>query len=211
MRAVLVIVVVAIGSTLFFNVLLPFAKKHEPGWFPDEVNRRPAVLGAIPTIVKGLGIKKCGGEGVDTNKLTPKLPRITTPQTIWAFITAYDGYDAECVGDNAGILPRKTPGGGDVEKPGVAVDPEVIPYGSRIDIPGWPTMIADDTGCAMRLAARSGDIKNFYHLDIRIPAPYEMFTDPEAARREAHVIASHVDPQWVEVRITPPDDSHPAD
>jgi 3D (Asp-Asp-Asp) domain-containing protein len=51
----------------------------------------------------------------------------------------------------------------DASKPGAAVDPKLIPYGSILVIDGtW--YVADDTGGAMRQATKNGTI----HIDIRM-------------------------------------------
>lgn len=141
-------------------------------------------------------------------ELPPQIPRITEPQTLRVFITAYDPYDEICVEQHAHIWPRKTAGGADPETPGVAVDPAVIPYGSTIIIPGIGRLTADDTGGAMRDAARK-PIGAFYQLDIRIPAPYDRFRhDPERARAEAHIIAKNISKtlggHWIDVEVIPP-------
>ena len=48
---------------------------------------------------------------------------------------------------------------------GVAADPVLLPYRTRIFIPGIGIKEVDDTGKAMRRAASSG----VYHIDIRMP------------------------------------------
>lgn len=205
MRTLLVVVA---GLFIAFAFVIPFAKKREPNWFPTDA--KPGTQQVTPRAHDTTSATKgCedGVDRVDTMKMAPRLPRITTPQTIRAFVTAYDPYDKICVGDNAGILPRNTPAGNNVESPGIAVDPAVIPYGSTIEIPGMGTFTADDTGCAMRFDARDPNIKNFYHLDVRIPAPYSLFSTPDAARKEAHVIATDFGHHWLEVRIIPPSSS----
>lgn len=47
---------------------------------------------------------------------------------------------------------------------GVAACPEVLPYRSGVYIPGFGTKEVDDTGGAMRQAAKKG----YYHIDIRM-------------------------------------------
>ena len=46
---------------------------------------------------------------------------------------------------------------------GVAVDPELIPYGTIVKIPGFGFKVADDTGNRMKQNAKKG----FYHIDVR--------------------------------------------
>ncbi len=207
MRAIAVVVV---GFLFAGYIVLPAVQKYDPSWFPDST--KPVRANAVSIFHNvTAGAMGCSGNGADTNTMTPRLPRITTTQTIRALVTAYDPYDKECVGDNAGILPRRTPTGDDVEQPGVAVDLAVIPAGSKIEIPNVGTFTADDTGCAMRLAARNPDIANYYQIDVRIPAPYDSFpNNPTMARKEAHAIAAGLGAHWVEVNIAPPNaaDSH---
>ena len=63
----------------------------------------------------------------------------------------------------AGCAGGKTATGGSARRPGLAVDPRVIPLGSRVYVPGHGTLVADDTGRAIRgrridirLASRGG-------------------------------------------------------
>lgn len=53
---------------------------------------------------------------------------------------------------------------------GVAVDPRVIPYGTKIWIPGVGFREADDTGSAMR---QSWSHQRQVHIDIRMPYYYQ--------------------------------------
>ncbi|MBM3251002.1 MAG: hypothetical protein FJZ07_02095 [Candidatus Nealsonbacteria bacterium] len=46
---------------------------------------------------------------------------------------------------------------------GVAADPGLLPYGTRLNIPGKGILTVDDTGGAMRRSARNG----IYHIDVR--------------------------------------------
>ncbi len=67
----------------------------------------------------------------------------------------------ECCGDYAN---GKTSIGRDAWKTyGVAADPELLPYGTRLNIPGVGIRIVDDTGGAMRQSAKEG----IWHIDIR--------------------------------------------
>lgn len=55
---------------------------------------------------------------------------------------------------------------------GVAADPKLLPYGTRLVIPGIGIRKVDDTGGAMRQSAKKG----IYHIDVR-------FHSHEAAKR----------------------------
>ncbi len=138
-----------------------------------------------------------------SSNLPPQVPRITSPQTIHATVTAYDPYDEKCVGDYAYIWPRRTATGSDAELPGVAADLAVIPKGSKVEIPDIGSFIVDDDGVDMRRAARR-PAGAFYWLDVRVPAPYDLFSDRNEARREAHRIAVRYRVRSVDVHITPP-------
>lgn len=49
---------------------------------------------------------------------------------------------------------------------GVAVAPDMIPYGTMVFVPGYGYKVADDTGGKMRQSARKG----VYHVDVRMPS-----------------------------------------
>jgi len=69
-------------------------------------------------------------------------------------VTAYCPCEICCGGHSDG----KTATNRDASKNGIAVDPQIIPLGSRLDVPGYGNwQLADDTG---------GAIKN-HHIDIR--------------------------------------------
>jgi len=90
--------------------------------------------------------------------------------------TAYSPHAGSCAPYDDG----KTSTGRDAYLPGVAVDPSLISYGSRIDIPGYNAsgndwggngswILVDDTGAAMRKAGRRGE----YHIDVRFKTAQE--------------------------------------
>jgi len=58
------------------------------------------------------------------------------------------------------------------ETVGVAADQKLLPYGTKLEIPGIGTRVVDDTGGAMRQAGKNG----VYRIDVRMKSH-------EAARR----------------------------
>lgn len=83
-----------------------------------------------------------------------------------ALITAYCPC-RECCGPNAKGI---TSTGVDARRlTGCAVDPKLIPYGSRVRIPGVGWRVADDTGGAMRKNGRRGIV----HIDVRMQSHRE--------------------------------------
>lgn len=81
-------------------------------------------------------------------------------RTVTALVTAYCPC-RKCCGRYADGI---TSTGRDARKPGCAVDPARISYGSRVHIPGVGWRLADDTGSAMRASGRRGVI----HIDVRM-------------------------------------------
>ena len=81
---------------------------------------------------------------------------------ITAKITAYCPCEKCCGEYSDGV----TSTGPDAYTRGCAVDPRRIPYGSIIQIDGYGTVTADDTGGAMR----NSDI---YHIDVRFATHQE--------------------------------------
>ncbi len=93
----------------------------------------------------------------------PKIKKVNSPscRIIKMKATAY--YPGkECYGKFA---DGKTAIGRDAWKTfGVAADPKLLPYGTKLEIPGVGIRIVDDTGGAMRQSAKKG----IYHIDIRM-------------------------------------------
>lgn len=93
-----------------------------------------------------------------------------TPKTrkVWATVTAYCPC-ARCCGEMTGKTSTRT----NAWRPGVAVDPRAIAYGSLVHVPGYERAEwakADDTGAAMRRAWREHkkinvDIRYQYHWE----------------------------------------------
>lgn len=75
-----------------------------------------------------------------------------------------------CCGKWAGLPERKTSIGDDAKTyDGVAADPKLLPYRTKLDIPGIGIKEVDDTGGAMRQSAKKG----IYHIDVRMPSHSE--------------------------------------
>lgn len=99
------------------------------------------------------------------------VERQVPTRTIAMLVTAYDAGCEICCGRWAG--PRKTSIGDDATLcDGVAADPKLLPYRTRLAIPGVGIREVDDTGGAMRQDGRRG----VYHIDVR------MATHAEALR-----------------------------
>lgn len=100
-----------------------------------------------------------GGSKPADRKTDAKTPK---PKLILMKVTAYDPYDKHCVGRWAGR--RKTATGKNAEIfDGVAADPKLLAYGTKLFIPGIGERVVDDTGSAMRKAGNRG----LYHIDVR--------------------------------------------
>ncbi len=120
----------------------------------------------IPT--EALGKTTEGAEGRETSRERPFPP---DGYRFWkktdALLTAYDPSERSCGKFANG---RTSTGENAWEMDGVAVDPDVIPYGTKIWIPGIGFRVADDTGQAMRDSWKNhGRI----HIDIRMTYPYQ--------------------------------------
>jgi 3D (Asp-Asp-Asp) domain-containing protein len=93
-------------------------------------------------------------------------PEPNQPKIINMLVTAYCPCKI-CCGKYA---DGKTSTGSDARKPGVAADPKLLPYGTKLKIPGIKEVLTvDDTGGAMRQDAKKG----ICHIDIRFPAHHE--------------------------------------
>ena len=72
---------------------------------------------------------------------------------------------------------------------GVAAAPKLLPYGTKLEIPGVVGVrVVDDTGGAMRQDARKG----VYHIDLRFPG-----------KEGAHQEALKFGVKWLDVKILP--------
>ena len=89
-----------------------------------------------------------------------------TKKTIVMRVTAYCPCK-ECCGS---YTDGKTSTGKNAYKTlGVAADPKLLPYGTKLIIPGVGEREVDDTGAAMRQSAKKG----IYHIDVRFPTHQE--------------------------------------
>lgn len=117
----------------------------------------------------------------------PAKPGKTSSYTVKAKITAYCGIDNGrpckiCCGPKARGV---TSTGRSAKRPGLAVDPAMIPYGSIVTIPGIGYRVADDTGSAMRADGDAG----VYHIDVRM---------------QTHAAARRYGVQYKEITINEP-------
>ncbi len=85
---------------------------------------------------------------------------VAEPRTVEAIVTAYCPCRTCCGPGAAGV----TSTGQDARQSGCAVDPKLVPYGSRVRIPGVGWRTADDTGSGMRANGRRGIV----HIDVRM-------------------------------------------
>mgnify|MGYP001565818679 FL=1 len=91
------------------------------------------------------------------------------PRVVRMKVTAYC-LCQKCCGKWAADKVRKTSTGDDATiYDGVAADPKLLPYRTRLNIPGVGVKEVDDTGGAMRQSAK----KNVTHIDVRMPSHQE--------------------------------------
>ncbi|HEY4475449.1 MAG TPA: hypothetical protein VJB92_01875 [Candidatus Paceibacterota bacterium] len=96
-------------------------------------------------------------------------PQTEKPKTIKMKVTAYCICE-KCCGEWAKFA--KTATGDDARIcDGVAADPKLLPYRTKLDIPGVGIREVDDTGGAMRKSARQNP--PVYHIDVRFPTHEE--------------------------------------
>ncbi len=88
---------------------------------------------------------------------------------MWALVTSYDAPCEICCPGGTGVTSTGLKVG---RHPyGIAADPSLLPYGTRVHVPGYLEVshpgeffTVDDTGGAMRQDARKGIL----HLDLRV-------------------------------------------
>jgi len=81
---------------------------------------------------------------------------------------------------------------------GVAADPKLLPYRTKLEIPGIGIREVDDTGGAMRQDAKKG----VYHIDIRFRLPDGVKKTPENMEK-VHQEAKRFGVKWLDVKVLP--------
>lgn len=111
----------------------------------SQVTHRESIIDEQLRIIKQ--------QNYDMDKLIEELEHIKNELIKWEIIdlevTAYAPHDNKsgmCADDN----PNVTATGTMPQQGTVAVNPKVIPYGTRLYIPGYGIGIAEDTGAAIR-------------------------------------------------------------
>lgn len=90
----------------------------------------------------------------------PPIQTVREKEGVKMLVTAYCPCE-KCCGQYA---DGKTSRGRNAWKTfGVAADPKMLPYNTKLVIPGVGIRIVDDTGGAMRQSAKKG----IYHIDVR--------------------------------------------
>jgi len=110
-------------------------------------------------------LSACVSRPALANGATPAGTQADFSRQVSTLVTAYCPC-AKCCGKYA---DGKTATGTDAYTRGAAVAPKLISYGSVLDIPDYGRCVADDTGGAMRNAAKRGE----YHIDVRFPTHKE--------------------------------------
>lgn len=110
----------------------------------------------------------------------PTAAQFKPGDTVTMKVTAYCPCE-KCCGTWA--ANGKTATGRDARKTvGVAADPKLLPYRTRLEIPGIGVREVDDTGGAMRQSAKKG----VYHIDLRM---------------QTHAKAKQWGVRWLKVKI----------
>lgn len=108
-------------------------------------------------------------QSVDSSQATQVETKLPSARVILMKVTAYCPCK-KCCGDcTDGITST---GRNAWKTLGVAADPKLLPYGTKLEIPGVGLRTVDDAGGAMRQNAEKG----IYHIDLR------MHSHPEAKK-----------------------------
>lgn len=94
-------------------------------------------------------------------KKSPAKKPVSKWKSMWVTATAYCPCE-RCCGEFA---DGRTATNTNAWRPGVAVDPRVIPLGSKVQIPGYGIVVADDVGGAIK--GRIIDVRFQYHWRAR--------------------------------------------
>lgn len=112
--------------------------------------------------------------GVEAPIQIPDVPVLAvkqeTEKIIRMLVTAYCLCE-QCCGKWARVPGKRVTSIGDDANvfDGVAADPKLLPYRTKLDIPGIGIKEVDDTGGAMRKDAENG----ICHIDVRFPSHQE--------------------------------------
>jgi len=123
-------------------------------WRTDNIENAEEIAGLVNLLHDCQDQLDLAKARVDTVVINPVIK-------VNALVTAYAPDSASCWPYNDGFTATMK----DAKLPGVAVDPNRIPFGSIVVIDGVPYE-ADDTGHAMREA-------NQLHIDLRFPTREE--------------------------------------
>lgn len=126
------------------------------------------VLMAAALVHPGFAAEKPRKKGTRTKERTVKM--LVTAYCPCRVCCGPQAHGVTSTGDNAWVLD------------GVAADPRLIPYRTRLRIPGVGVREVDDTGGAMRQSAKRG----IYHIDVR-------FTSHAEAKRFGR--------KWLKIKI----------
>ena len=123
---------------LFFTVALIYAKHKEYPPLRTKIQQQPK--SPIPRQIQE----------------QPEWPKV-----IRMLVTAYCPCE-KCCGKFADGLTSTGKNAWQID--GVAADPRILPYNTKLVIPGVGIRVVDDTGGAMR---RSTEEKKIFHIDVR--------------------------------------------
>lgn len=178
-KTILISLTAIIISGFAFTIVENEAEDQK--WVDENIPARyPTVLPLDEFLEEDLALKERTEEIIEERNIDYQEPERPKGRWVRAMVTAYEPSHVSC----GPYADGKTSTGVNVlsadphKAYGFAVDPTIIPYGTRIYVPGYwealqrnrnpdfrPTrqLIADDTGSAMRRSGRNGII----HIDIR--------------------------------------------